>query len=298
MADLFVVEFKGHRKEFFYNTYYHRLSVKDHVVIQAERGEDVGVIRQQIRKEAGYDAGTKPKSILRRASGEDLTRLKEVRAQELSNKKETYEVIRRYGLAMKIVDVELQFDGNKMTIFFTADHRVDFRTLVKELASKFRTRIEMRQIGVRDEARRVGGYGICGKEQCCTSFLGEFKPISTADARVQDLALNPTKISGNCGRLLCCLKYEAALYAETKRKFPYPGKFVETTNGNGVVERIDYFREEAVIRNEEGVIIRAKANEITKVEERQVQAGLAASAGYDAVSEEELKRLEETDNSH
>ena len=150
MADLFVVEFKGHRKEFFFNTYYHKLSVKDHVVIQAERGEDVGVIKQQIRKEAGYDAGTKPKSILRRASGDDLTRLKEVRAQELSNKKETYEVIRRYGLAMKIVDVELQFDGNKMTIFFTADHRVDFRTLVKELASKFRTRIEMRQIGVRD----------------------------------------------------------------------------------------------------------------------------------------------------
>jgi len=298
MADLFVVEFKGHRKEFFFNTYYHNLSVKDHVVIQAERGEDVGVIKQQIRKEAGYDAGTKPKSILRRASGEDLTRLKEVRAQELANKRETNEVIRRYGLVMKIVDVELQFDGNKMTIFFTADHRVDFRTLVKELASQFRTRIEMRQIGVRDEARRVGGYGICGKEQCCTSFLGEFKPISTADARVQDMALNPSKISGNCGRLLCCLKYEAALYAETKRKFPYPGKFVETTNGNGVVERIDYFREEAVIRNEEGVIIRAKASEIMKVEDRQVQAGLASSAGFDADSEEELKRLEETDNSN
>ncbi len=298
MADLFVVAFKGHRKEFFFNTYYHKLNVKDHVVIQAERGEDVGVIKQQIRKEAGYEAGTKPKSILRRASGEDLARLKEIREQEQASKRETYEVIRRYGLVMKIVDVEMQFDGNKMTIFFTADHRVDFRTLVKELASKFRTRIEMRQIGVRDEARRVGGYGICGKEQCCTSFLGEFKPISTADARVQDMALNPSKISGNCGRLLCCLKYEAALYSETKRKFPYPGKYVETANGNGVVERIDYFREEAVIRNEEGVKIRAKANEITKIEDRQVQTGIAASGGYDAVSEEELKRLEETDNSN
>ncbi len=298
MADLFVVEFKGHRREFFSNTYYHKLSVKDHVVIQAERGEDVGIIKQQIRKEAGFDPGNKPKSILRRASGEDLSRLKEIRAEELANKREVNETLRRYGLVMKIVDVELQFDGNKMTIFFTADHRVDFRTLVKELASKFRTRIEMRQIGVRDEARRVGGYGICGKEQCCSSFLGEFKPISTADARVQDLALNPSKISGNCGRLLCCLKYEAALYAETKRKFPYPGKFVETANGNGFVERIDYFREEAIIRNEEGVIIRAKASEITKVEERQGKAGLAATAGYDAVSEEELKRLEESDNSH
>ena len=298
MADLFVVEFKGHRKEFFYNTYYHKLNVKDHVVIQAERGEDVGVIKQQIRKEAGYDAGTKPKSILRRASGDDMTRLKEIREHEQSSKRETYEVMRRYGLVMKIVDVEMQFDGNKMTIYFTADHRVDFRTLVKELASKFRTRIEMRQIGVRDEARRVGGYGICGKEQCCTSFLGDFKPISTADARVQDMALNPSKISGNCGRLLCCLKYEAAQYSETKRKFPYPGKYVETTNGNGVVERIDYFREEAVIRNEEGVKIRAKASEITKIEDRQVQSGVAASGGYETVSEEELKRLEETDNSN
>ncbi len=298
MADLFVVQFKGHRKEFFYNTYYHKLVVKDHVVIQAERGEDVGIIKEQIRKEAGYDPGSKPKSILRRASGEDIAQLQELRQQEIIYKKEISELSRRYGLTMKIVDIELQFDGNKMTIFFTAEHRVDFRSLVKEMASKYRARIEMRQIGVRDEARRVGGYGICGKEQCCTSFLGEFKPISTQDARVQDLALNPSKISGNCGRLLCCLKYEAALYAETKRKFPQPGKFVQTANGNGFVERIDYFREEAVIRNEEGVVFRAKADEITKIEERQVQAGHVATAGFDAVSEEELKRLEETDNSH
>ncbi len=298
MADIFVVEFKGHRKEFFYNTYYHKLNVRDLVIIQAERGEDAGIIKQQIRKEAGYEPGSKPRSILRRASGEDIARLKELRQQELAYKKEISEVIRRYGLIMKIVDLEFQFDGNKMTIFFTAEHRVDFRSLVKELASRYRTRIEMRQIGVRDEARRVGGYGICGKEQCCSSFLGEFKPISTQDARVQDLALNPSKISGNCGRLLCCLKYEAALYTETKRKFPMPGRIVQTTKGNGFVERIDYFREEAVIRSEEGVIIRAKADEITKVEERQVQAGYAPAAGYDAVSEEELKRLEETDNSH
>ncbi len=297
MADLFVVEFKGNRKDSFLNTYYHKLSIRDHVVIQAERGENVGVIKQQIRKESGHDAGTKPKSILRRASGDDLARLNEIRSEELVNKREISELIRRFGLRMKIVDVELQFDGNKMTIYFTADHRVDFRSLVKDLATKFHTRIEMRQVGVRDEARRVGGYGICGKEQCCSSFLGEFKPISTADARVQDMALNPAKISGNCGRLLCCLKYEASQYLETKRKFPFPGKFVETANGNGFVERIDYFHEEAVIRNEEGVVIRAKANEITKVEDRQRQAEFAASSGDDTVSEAELKRLEESDNS-
>jgi len=298
MADLYLVEFKGHRKEFFFNTYYHKLGVKDHVVIQAERGEDVGVVRQQIKKEAGFDAGSKPRSILRRASGEDLTKLKELHQLELSYKKEVNGIIRRFGLIMKIIDVELQFDGNKMTIFFTADHRVDFRALVKELASKYHTRIEMRQIGVRDEARRVGGYGICGKEQCCTSFLGEFKPISTQDARIQDLALNPTKISGNCGRLLCCLKYEAALYTEAKRKFPQPGNFVQTVNGNGLLERIDYFREEAVVRTEEGTMIRAKAGEITSVEERRGPSGFAPAAGYETVSEEELERLDESDNSH
>ncbi|MGH8016363.1 MAG: PSP1 domain-containing protein, partial [Candidatus Zixiibacteriota bacterium] len=217
MAELFVVEFKGHRKEYFFNTYYHKLGVKDCVIIQADRGEDAGIVKQMVKREVAFDSGTKPKSILRRASNEDLARIDEIRKQELAGKKEVAEIVRRFGLIMKIVDVELQFDGNKMTIFFTADHRVDFRTLVKELASKYRTRIEMRQIGVRDEARRVGGYGICGKEQCCTSFLGEFKPISTQDARIQDLALNPSKISGNCGRLLCCLKYEASLYTEAKK---------------------------------------------------------------------------------
>lgn len=297
MADLFVVEFKGHRKEFFFNSYYHKLAVKDHVIIQAERGEDAGIIKQQVKREVAFDSRSKPKSILRRASNEDMVRFNEIRQQELTYKREVNEIVRKFGLVMKIVDIELQFDGNKMTIFFTAEHRVDFRTLVKELASKFRTRIEMRQIGVRDEARRVGGYGICGKEQCCTSFLGEFRPISTQDARVQDLALNPSKISGNCGRLLCCLKYEASQYTEVKKKFPYPGKYVQTIHGSGFVERIDYFREEAVIRDDEGTVLRAKADEITAIEERKVRPDISRESGYEAESEEELKKLEDSDSS-
>lgn len=298
MADLFLVEFKGHRREFFYNTYYHDISVKDHVVIQAERGEDVGIIKQQLSKENKVDASGKPRSILRPANEDDIEKLKSLRVKEIEYKKEVIGIIRRHGLIMKVVDVELQYDGNKMTIYFTADHRVDFRSLVKELASNYRTRIEMRQIGVRDEARRIGGYGICGKEQCCSSFLSEFKPISTSDARVQDLPLNPTKISGNCGRLLCCLKYEASLYTESKKKFPNPGKFVRTINGAGYIERIDYFREEAVVRSEEGVMIRARADEITGVEDRLRQQEYKDSTDYEAVSDEELKKLDDSDNSN
>lgn len=298
MADLYLVEFKGHRREYFFNTYYHDIDVKDHVIIQAERGEDAGIVKQQLKKGSGVDTGGKPRSILRPASEEDVVKIKELRAKELENKKEVIRTIRQHGLIMKVVDVELQYDGNKMTVFFTADHRVDFRSLVKELASNYRTRIEMRQIGVRDEARRIGGYGICGKEQCCSSFLMEFKPISTADARVQDLPLNPSKISGNCGRLLCCLKYEAALYTESKKKFPNPGKFVQTANGNGFIERIDYFREEAIIRNEEGNIIRATSEQITGVEQRTRKAEYKDASDYETVSDEELKKLDESDNAN
>lgn len=174
-------------------------------------------------------------------------------------------MIKQHGLVMKVVDVECQFDGNKMTIFFTADHRVDFRELVKDLASRFRTRIELRQIGVRDEARRIGGVGICGKTQCCNSFITEFAPISTQHAREQDLPLNPAKISGNCGRLLCCLKYEADMYTAIKREFPRPGSRVTTKTGRGVLERIDIFNEVALIRDEENVITRVKASDIIEV---------------------------------
>ncbi len=306
MADLFLIEFKGHRKEYFLNKYYHDINKNDSVIIQAERGEDAGIVKLQLSSETKINTSSRPRSILRPASEEDIARIKEIQEREAQYKKEVIQIIRRHGLVMKVVDVELQFDGNKMTVFFTADQRVDFRALVKELASEYKTRIEMRQIGVRDEARRVGGYGICGKEQCCSSFLTEFTPISTQDARVQDLPLNPSKLSGNCGRLLCCLKYEVGLYKQTKRKFPQPGKFVSTVKGDGFLERVDYFREEAIIKNSEGEIFRVKADEINKAEDRQeiAESSIAVPAVtvYDeskeieSASEEELKKLDEPDS--
>ena len=306
MADLFLIEFKGHRKEYFYNKYYHDINRNDSVIIQAERGEDAGIVKQQLGSDANIKTSSRPRSILRPASEEDIARIKEIQEQEVQYKKEVIRIIRRHGLVMKVVEVELQFDGNKMTVFFTADQRVDFRALVKELASEYKTRIEMRQIGVRDEARRVGGYGICGKEQCCSSFLTKFTPISTQDARVQDMALNPSKLSGNCGRLLCCLKYEVGLYKQTKRKFPQPGKFVSTVKGDGFLERVDYFREEAIIKNSEGEVFRVSADEINKSEDRLEIAASSivtpALSVYDEskkiepASEEELNKLDEPDS--
>jgi len=253
MAELYLVEFKGSRREFFFNSYYHTLRPDDLVIVQAERGEDAGVLRNKVEAEIDFGDQGRPRSILRRASEGDIAAVEELRQKENGFKSDVAKMVAKHRLAMKIVDVECQYDGNKMTIFFTADHRVDFRDLVKELAACYRTRIELRQIGVRDEARRIGGYGICGLRQCCNTFIRDFAPISTQHAREQDLPLNPAKISGNCGRLLCCLRYETGFYAECKRRFPPVGAEVRTKGGDsGTIERIDVFREEAIIRGEEG----------------------------------------------
>ncbi len=297
MAELYLVEFKGSRKEFFFNRYYHALSVSDYVIVEVERGEDLGFINKKIESESGAIEGNRPNSILRRASTEDAARWDFLRDQEDGYKYEVVEMIRKHGLPMKVVDVECQFDGNKMTVYFTADHRVDFRELVKDLASRYRTRIELRQIGVRDEARRIGGYGICGRQQCCNSFIRNFEPISTQHAREQDLPLNPSKISGNCGRLLCCLRYEADLYTKVKQKFPSPGTRVRTKNGDGVVERIDVFNEEAVIRDAERVLFRSSLEDILDREARSGGRGSSATREIEGEEEDpnELKKLDEAE---
>ncbi len=265
MAELYLVEFKGSRKEYFFNKFYHNLIETDYVVVQCERGEDIGLVRKKIDIELDFSETDKPKSILRKASKEDVDRHTDLLEKDKACKHEVIDLIRKHGLLMKVVDIESQLDGNKMTIFFTADSRVDFRELVKDLAGCYKTRIELRQIGVRDEARRIGGYGVCGKEQCCNSFIKTFQPITTQHARDQDLPMNPSKISGNCGRLLCCLRYEADVYKEIKSQFPVPGLFIESESGNGRILRIDIFNEEAVILDAEHVTFRVKAKDILNV---------------------------------
>lgn len=298
MAELYLVEFKGSRKEYFYNTYYHSLKPTDFVIIQAERGEDIGLLKKKIDIEIAFDDNHKPRSILRRANDEDLNKQSDIKEKEIRHQSEVIEMIKKHRLAMKVVDVEWQFDGNKMTVFFTADHRVDFRELVKDLAARYKTRIELRQIGVRDEARRIGGIGICGLQQCCNTFLVDFQPISTSHAREQDLPLNPSKISGNCGRLLCCLRYEIDTYEEVKKVFPPPGLKVDTKMGRGVIERIDVFNEEAVIREEqEGVIIRSSPADIVKVYTddgpRKVTPSMLEDLNDTDLSDDDIRKLED-----
>lgn len=251
MSDIYLVEFKGSRKEYFTNP--DCLSVKpgEYVIVQAERGEDMGKVTKKVSAEM-VNLEKKPRRILRLATQEDKERLAANREKEKECLKECARMASDRNLQMKLLDSELQFDNNKITFFFTAEKRVDFRELVKELASTYRTRIELRQIGVRDEARRIGGFGVCGLPLCCASFIREFEPISTQLAREQNLSLNPAKISGNCGRLLCCLRYEKGVYEKSLPLYPKIGEKLQTDKGEGVVEKVNIFKEYLVVRYEGG----------------------------------------------
>ncbi|UCD18451.1 MAG: hypothetical protein JSV44_05955 [Candidatus Zixiibacteriota bacterium] len=269
MPDLYMVEFKGNRREFFYNTFYHSLSLLEHVIVQAERGEDMGSLLLRIRKDIDFSDKEKPRSILRPANDADRRKLLQNRADENAAWDNAVRLINEHQLEMKLVDIEYQFDRNKLTFYFTADHRVDFRALVRDLAAEYKTRIELRQIGVRDEAKRIGGFGVCGHEQCCARFLRSFEPISTQDAREQNLSLNPSKISGNCGRLLCCLKYEVDQYSRIRSKYPEMGEQYVTDAGEGIVDRINIFEDFMVVKMDDGAEIKVSGRELEKQKRSQ-----------------------------
>jgi cell fate regulator YaaT (PSP1 superfamily) len=251
VAEIYLVEFKGSRKEYYSNPDCLSIRANEFVIVQAERGEDMGKVTKKIPGEM-VKPEKKPLKILRLATREDLNKLAANRQKEKECLKECEKMISERNLQMKLVDAELQFDNNKITFFFTAEKRVDFRELVKELASTYKTRIELRQIGVRDEARRICGFGVCGLPLCCASFIREFEPISTHLAREQNLSLNPAKISGNCGRLLCCLRYEKGFYEKSLPLYPKLGERFTTEKGEGVVEKINIFKEYMVVKHETG----------------------------------------------
>jgi cell fate regulator YaaT (PSP1 superfamily) len=231
---------------YYYNCNDVIFEANDYVIVAAERGEDIGIAR---RKPTGsIKSKSSPKAIIRGASEHDIERMNENRTREKEAVTQCLSMVKKHHLQMKLVDAEYQLDGNKLTFFFTAEQRVDFRDLVKDLASVYKTRIELRQIGVRDEAKRIDGFGICGLRQCCSLWLRDFEPISTQLAREQNLSLNPQKISGNCGRLLCCLRYEKKHYQETIRNFPPLGARYMTSSGEGTVNKIDVFTQEMTVR--------------------------------------------------
>ena len=243
------------------------ISPRDKVVVETERGISVGTVLSVPREISESEANPGLVTIRRLATQADLDTLKQNELKE----KEAYEFCNRRiierNMQMKLVRVEYLFDGSKSIFFFTADGRVDFRDLVKDLAHAFHTRIEMRQIGVRDESKMIGGIGICGRELCCCSFLRDFQPVSVKMAKEQNLALNPTKISGQCGRLLCCLDYEYSTYCGLRKTFPKCGKRVNTVAVSGIVEKMNILTGNISLRMDDGKIVNIKRTEITSESE-------------------------------
>jgi len=223
----------------------------DHVIMDTARGAEYGICTGGNHRIPPKDVVAPLRKILRLATAQDERIVEENRAKE----KKAYDVclqkIADHGLDMQLVSAEVAFDGSKILFYFTADERVDFRELVKNLASVFHTRIELRQIGVRDKAKMVGGLGICGRPFCCASFLEDFQPVSIKMAKTQNLSLNPTKISGTCGRLMCCLKYEQDAYEDLIRTSPKMESFVDTPEGRGTVVEIDLLRQRVKVRMED-----------------------------------------------
>ena len=258
------VGFKGTRKGYYLWPGEEPFRLGDAVIVEAERGRDLGRVTAAgegaEKKCTGCSgcatgaAAEEPeplKAVLARATAEDLRSHDEVRRSEEDARRKVMQRVRAHDLIMKVSDTEWQWDRNKLTIYFTAEKRVDFRALVRDLASTFRTRIELRQIGVRDEAARLSGIGRCGREYCCSTWLKELSPVNLGLAKDQHLSLNPTQISGGCGRLLCCLKYEHEFYVTARRRFPKEGKTIRTAIGAERVVAVDIFRERVFLRSEE-----------------------------------------------
>jgi len=253
------VSFKGNRRDYFAADG-EIAPVDAHVIVEADRGEDLGRVtaagavaeRKCTGCSTGCAAPTPKKRVLRTAKEDEVNRAMALRADEPRVRRVTRDKVQKHALKMKVSEAEWQFDRNKLTIYFTADRRVDFRELVKDLARTFRTRIELKQIGVRDEAALLGGVGRCGRELCCSTWLRELKPVSLQLAKDQRLSLNPAQISGCCGRLMCCLTYEHSAYVEARKRFPREGKWLTTAQGRERVVAVDIWRERVMLKDEEG----------------------------------------------
>ena len=245
------IQFRQGQKVYYFDPAGHTVKAGDHVIIDTARGPEFGICAGGNHQIPSKDVVAPLRVVLRIATAEDEKIVAKNRAEE----KRAYEVclqkIADHNLDMQLVSAEYAFDGSKILFFFTADERVDFRELVKNLASVFHTRIELRQIGVRDKAKMVGGLGICGRPFCCASFLDDFQPVSIKMAKTQNLSLNPTKISGTCGRLMCCLKYEQEAYEDLLRRSPKQDSFVDTPEGRGTITEVDLLRQRVKVRMED-----------------------------------------------
>ena len=289
MAEVIGVRFKNVGKVYYFDPDGAQLAVGNRVIVETARGVECGDVVLQNR-EVKDDSIVKPlKKVIREANEEDLKKVEGNRKKEQEAYKICSEKIQKHQLDMKLIDVEYTFDNNKILFYFSAEGRIDFRELVKDLASIFRTRIELRQIGVRDEAKMLGGLGICGNPFCCSSFLGEFQPVSIKMAKEQGLSLNPTKISGVCGRLMCCLKNEEETYEYLNSKLPGIGDYVTTDDGlKGEVQSVNVLRQLVKVI----VTVDRDEKEIREYKAEQLKFKPRRKKGKVDVNDSELKKLE------
>jgi len=282
VAHLVEVAFKGNRKEFFLWDYPDPPPLHAAVIVDVDRGEDLGYIHalgdlaQKRNGGCSHGCGSSlpERKALRLASEKDRGLSKDLDRLNEDARRKAMERVKANGLGMKLSDAEWQWDRKKLTLYFTADKRVDFRNLVRDLASLFRTRIELKQIGVRDEAKRLDGIGRCGRQYCSASWLPELRPVNLGVAKDQRLSLNPSQISGACGRLMCCLRYEHEFYVQSRKRFPKEGRIVVTRIGEEKVVSVDIFRERITLRGVEGDVRLLTLPEFK--EETEELAGVAA----------------------
>jgi cell fate regulator YaaT (PSP1 superfamily) len=261
LSHIVTIQFNTASKMYDFDAGSLELAKGDYIVVETERGVGVGqLVKPPVEKDAGETGALT--LVMRKATPDDMATVALISQKEQEAYRFCVNRIIERNMPMKLVRVEYQFDSSKAVFFFTADGRVDFRDLVKDLAHTFHTRIEMRQIGVRDEAKMTGGIGICGRELCCSSFLREFQPVSVKMAKEQNLALNPNKISGQCGRLLCCLDYEYETYCCLRKNFPKSGKRVRTVNAVGVVDKVNILTGNITLKLDDNKIVVIKRDEI------------------------------------
>lgn len=248
MKNIIGVRFKKPGKIYFFDPNELQVNNDDFVIVETSQGEEYGKVVISNRTMPDEKIVKPLKKVIRIATAKDKKHYEENKQKE----KEAFNIclkkIKEHNLEMTLTDVEFKFDNSKVLFYFTADGRIDFRDLVKDLASIFKTRIELRQIGVRDEVKQIGGNGVCGRELCCCSFLGNFETVSIKMAKEQNVSLNPSKISGNCGRLMCCLKYEEDVYEEKLKRLPKIGAIVKTEDGEGIVEGVETLKERLRIK--------------------------------------------------
>lgn len=300
MKNIIGVRFKKPGKIYFFDPDGKKTVKGDYVIVETSMGEEYAEVVISNRLLPDDKIVTPLKKIIRIATPKDKKHHEENKKKE----KEAFGVaiknIKKHGLDMTLVDVEYKFDNSKIVFYFTADGRIDFRDLVKDLASIFKTRIELRQIGVRDEVKRIGGNGVCGRELCCCSFLSNFEAVSIKMAKEQNISLTPSKISGNCGRLMCCLKYEQDVYEEKNSRLPKIGAIVNTVDGEGVVESIETLKEKIRVKfkDKEGFFYKKYDSKDVKIIKDGTKEEIELENKEELKELEELEHLQQEDNNN